>query len=97
MLSAQVLSTVFGIASGPGALLGFRSLRSLATPASDIEIWEMGVVWGDGVGVGRESGGVKTDLNCCNRISVLERESLFSIPLSRRGDTPILSFLLAFT
>ena len=38
MLSAQVLSTVFGIASGPGALLGFRSLRSLATPASDIEI-----------------------------------------------------------
>ena len=89
MFSAQVLSTVFGIASGPGALLGFRSLRSLATPASDIRIWEIGVVWEDGIWMGRESGGVKTDLNCCSSISVLERASLFSMPLSRRGDTPI--------
>ena len=65
MFSAQVFSTVFGIPSGPGALLGFRSLRSLVTPASDIWI----------VGMGRESGGVKTDLNCCRRISALERGS----------------------
>ena len=97
MFSAQVFSTVFGIPSGPGALLGFRSLRSLVTPASDIWIVGMGgVVWGR-VGMGRESGGVKTDLNCCRRISALEQGSLFSVPLFRRGDTPMLSVLLAFT
>ena len=38
MFSAQVFSTVFGIASGPSALFGLRSLRSLATPASDVWI-----------------------------------------------------------
>ena len=59
MFSAQVFSTVFGIASGPSALFGLRSLRSLATPASDIWMWVMGVVWRGGVRIGREFGGVK--------------------------------------
>ena len=55
-------------------------------------MWVMGVVWRGGVRIGKEFGGVKTDLNCCSRISAFERESLFSMPPSRRGDTPMLSF-----
>ena len=67
--SARVFRTMFGISSGPEALLGFRFFSNFVTPWDEIVMGLILVEGGGSFGSGVDEALVKTDLNWVRRIS----------------------------
>ena len=96
MFSASVFKIMFGVLSGPEALLGFMSFSSFNTPAVEMISGLIGGFLVGSCGSGVSQFFVKTYLNCSSRIFDLASLSMCSCPLCFRGLTLILSCFLDF-
>ena len=96
--AAHSLSTMFGILSGPLALLTLILESNLVTPGVKMVIWVRGVdINFLTFGITPSLIFVKTELYWPSKISALVLLSLSNCPLLRSGEMPTLSCFLLFT
>ena len=92
-LSAQSFRIRAEILLGPDAFLGFRVSSSFITPGSCMTMSSMsGRGSPSGTGMSDWSSLVNTDLYCLFRMFALSFAPLNSLPCSRKGEMPVLSF-----